>query len=91
MTGDHVILVSPLPGGWSVDCPITDGVLLFSSGARAEQAARKLGACLAGLGHDIQVAVHDRDGVLVGTAHYFPAQRRSPRSQDPDGSRFAVA
>jgi len=93
MPDGHMILVSPLPGGWSVDCSVTDNVLVFASGARAEQAARGLGVCLAGLGHDTRVAVHDRDGVLIGTAHYFPVQE--PSLQTPDsrsvGSEFALA
>jgi hypothetical protein len=93
MLEGHRILVSPVPGGWSVDCPVTDNVLVFASGARAEQAARSLGACLAGLGHDIRVAVHDRHGALIGTAHYFPLQQ--PDLQTPAsghiGSALAVA
>jgi hypothetical protein len=80
MPDGHMILVSPLPGGWSVDCPATDNVLVFASGARAEQAARSLGVCLAGLGHDIRIAVHDRHGALVGTAHYFPVEDPSLRA-----------
>jgi hypothetical protein len=83
-----MFLVSPVPGGWSVDCPATDNVLVFASGGRAEQAARNLGSCLAGLGHDIRVAVHDRHGVLIGTAHYFPVQE--PKFETPASRRLGA-
>ena len=72
MQDGQMILVMPVSGGWSVHCSLTNNDLMFFSGARAEQAARSLGACLAGLGHDTRVAVHDRYSLLIGTAHYFP-------------------
>jgi hypothetical protein len=79
MHDGHTILVMPVSGGWSVYCSFTDNVLMFTSGARAELAARTLGACLAGLCHDTRVAIHDRFGMLIGTAHYFPASKRESR------------
>jgi len=93
MTDGHMILVSPLAGGWAVECPMTENVLMFASGARAERAARNLGACLAGLGYDIDVAVHGRDGVLIGTAHYFPAEEPASATPAPHraGSSLAAA
>jgi len=67
----EIIRVGPVSGGWSVHCSVTGNTLMFSSGAQAERAARSLGACLARVGHDVQMSVHDRYENLVGTAHYY--------------------
>jgi hypothetical protein len=76
MEHGEVIRVDPVSGGWSVHCSATGNALMFSSGARAEQAARLLGACLARMGHDVRVSVHDRREILVGTAHYYATSRQ---------------
>ena len=71
----EIIRVAPVSGGWSVHCSVTGNALMFASGAQAEQAARSLGACLARLGHDVQMSVHDRHEILVGTAHYYASPK----------------
>jgi hypothetical protein len=67
---DHVISVLPVLGGWSVQAPITAQPLMFLSGRRAEEKAKSLGECLAKLGHDARVMIHDRRSTLVGTIRY---------------------
>ena len=71
MFGDQMIVVVPVEGGWSVQCPMTGQPLFFLSGAKAEANARKLGACIAGLGQDVRVMIHARDHQLVGTRTYL--------------------
>jgi len=71
MAGEQVIVVVPVEGGWSVQCSMIGQTLFFLSGARAEENARKLGACIAELGHDVRVMIHARDSTLVGTRRHF--------------------
>lgn len=71
MVGDQVIVVGPVDGGWSVQCSMIGQPLFFLSGAKAEESARKLAACIAELGQDVRVMIHDRDHGLVGTRSYF--------------------
>jgi hypothetical protein len=71
MMNDAIISVIPVDGGWSVLCSVVGQPLMFLSGSRAEQEARSLGKCLATLGHDAQVQVHDRRKTLIGTVRYF--------------------
>jgi hypothetical protein len=68
---DHVIKVTPVEGGWSVESALTSHPLLFFSGARAEAQARSLAEVVAKTGHDAQVVVHDRRNMLVGTVRFF--------------------
>lgn len=74
MSNRSMIRVTPVTGGWSVDCPIIDNVLMFTSGAHAERAARTLGASLAAVGYDMCVAIHDRHNELIGTIEYLADQ-----------------
>lgn len=79
MGQDRQIVVRPVAGGWCVDCEVAQG-LMFLSGARAEEKAKSLAACLAGLGSDVLLSVHDRLGGLVATRRYFgDAGRASAR------------
>jgi hypothetical protein len=71
MLCNQVIAVVPVEGGWSVECSMTGQPLFFLSGAKAEENARKLGACIAELGQDVRVMIHARDSALVGTRTYF--------------------
>lgn len=70
MGKDRQVIVRPIAGGWCVDCELTQE-LMFLSGARAEEKAKSLAACLAGLGSDVMLSVHDRLGGLVATRRYF--------------------
>jgi hypothetical protein len=71
MTGEQVIVVVPVDGGWSVQCSLTGQPLFFMSGAKAEENARKLAACIAELGQDARVMIHARDSSLVGTHRHI--------------------
>jgi hypothetical protein len=62
----RVIVVEPLASGWAVRQPSVDNSQVFASGAKAEDAARRLGARLAGAGLPAEIRVYLRDGVLGG-------------------------
>ena len=66
---NRIIWVSPLADGWTVRCAEFEP-LVFRSGRRAEAEAKRLAACLAGLGRSSQVRIHDRKMNLIGTANY---------------------
>ncbi|MFN3583140.1 hypothetical protein [Phenylobacterium sp.] len=72
MAYQRVIWVSPLAGGWTVRCAELEP-LVFRSGRRAEEQAKALADCLAGLGRDAQVRIQDRAMNLIG-AQDFPAR-----------------
>jgi hypothetical protein len=69
MSGQRIILVSPVAGGWAVACAGLEP-LLFRSGGRAEAQARRLAACLSRLGRAVQVRVLDRSRNVVGDQVY---------------------
>jgi hypothetical protein len=58
----HVISVQAAEGGWSVESNSTDNEMMFLSGAKAEQAARKLGEKLAADGQTAEIRIFLRDG-----------------------------
>jgi hypothetical protein len=62
----RVIVVEPFAHGWAVKQPSVDNTQEFASGAKAEDAARRLGARLAGAGHPAEIQVYLRDGALAG-------------------------
>ena len=64
------VTVTPSPGGWTLDCPAAGEPLMFLSGRQAELKARSMARCLAELGEEVQVVVHDRSGRLAGTLGY---------------------
>ena len=61
-----VIVVEPLAHGWAVKQPSVDNSQVFASGAKAEAAARNLGARLANAGVPAEIQVYLRDGALAG-------------------------
>lgn len=64
------VRVSPIQGGWRVQSAgLAD--LMFLSGARAEEKARNLAACLARCGIDVMLVIHDRASQVVGARRYF--------------------
>jgi hypothetical protein len=66
----QTVEVAPIAGGWVV---ITTGPcvpLVFLSGGRAEQQARRLATCFASLGDDVRLAVRDLSNAIVGTFFY---------------------
>jgi hypothetical protein len=62
----HVIVVEPFAHGWAVRQPSVDNSQVFKSGAKAEAAARSLGARLANAGKPAEIQVYLRDGALAG-------------------------
>jgi hypothetical protein len=68
--------VTPVDGGWRLLCPTT-GDLMFLSGGRAEQCARRTALLLAQLGLEVEVRIHDRFNALAGTIHYFADDNES--------------
>lgn len=86
MDNDRKITVRPVGGGWCVASSDT-AELMFQSGARAEEKARALAACLAELGSDVHLEVHDLSDQLVATRRYFGdtgAPERLGNSRLPD-------
>ena len=62
----RVIVVEPLAHGWAVRQPWVDNSQVFASGAKAEDAARRLGARLATAGVAAEIQVYLRGGALGG-------------------------
>ncbi len=62
----HVISVEPLADGWAVSQPAIENPQVFASGAKAEDAARRLGERLSQAGAASEIRVYTRDGLLAG-------------------------
>jgi hypothetical protein len=62
----NVIYVEPLADGWAIRQDEIVNPQVFSSGAKAEDAALRLAQRLAAAGHASEVQVYLRDGVLGG-------------------------
>ena len=63
----RVVSVWPAENGWEVRSDAIENDQVFSSGSKAETAARRLAVALAYAGEDVSVHVHLRDGALAGT------------------------
>jgi hypothetical protein len=61
-----VIVVEPFAQGWAVRQPSVNNSQVFVSGAKAEDAARRLGARLARAGLPAEIQVYLRNGALAG-------------------------
>ena len=68
------IVVEPMAQGWAVRQDNIDNPQVFNSGAKAEDAARRLAQRLARAGQSSEVDVYLRDGVLAGRFS-CPAER----------------
>jgi hypothetical protein len=68
--GPTLILVEPIGGGWCVSSRGACEAMVFLSGGRAEAEARLLARCLALVGHDVLVEIHDRTNRLAGRVSY---------------------
>jgi hypothetical protein len=70
MTEDLEITVAPVDGGW---CVQSAGMVetMYLSGARAEESAKALAACLARCGTDVNLVIQDRRAQVVGARRYF--------------------
>jgi len=62
----RVIVVEPLAHGWAVRQSSVDNSQVFASGAKAEDAARRLAARLAKAGMAAEIQVYLRGGALGG-------------------------
>jgi hypothetical protein len=62
----HLISVEPMDAGWAVKLGSLAEPMVFSSGGRAESAARELGERLSAAGEAAEIRIHDRRGALVG-------------------------
>ena len=62
----HVISVEPMAEGWAVSQPTIENPQVFASGAKAEDAARRLGESLRSAGASSEIRVYTRDGALAG-------------------------
>ena len=62
----RVIVVEPFAHGWAVKQPSVDNSQVFASGAKAEDAAMRLGESLANAGLPAEIQVYLRDGALAG-------------------------
>ncbi len=67
------ITVAPVGRGWVLRSSALGSEQFFSSGGRAEDAARSLAARVAGAGRDAELEIVLRDGALAGRLS-FPAQ-----------------
>jgi hypothetical protein len=61
-----VIVVEPFAQGWAVRQPSVNNSQVFVSGAKAEDAAKRLGMRLAGAGLPAEIQVYLRNGALAG-------------------------
>ena len=66
----QVISVEPLANGWAVRQDAVDNPQVFTSGAKAEDAALRLGARLAEAGDPTEIRIYLRDGALGGRFLY---------------------
>lgn len=62
----QVIAVEPVEGGWTMSPSLADNAQIFISGAKAEDAARRLGARLSNAGSAAEIRIFLRDGTLAG-------------------------
>jgi hypothetical protein len=62
----RVIVVEPFAHGWAVRQSSVDNSQVFASGAKAEDAAMRLGARLADAGQPAEIQVYVRGGALAG-------------------------
>lgn len=70
------VFVEPAGEAWAVRSALSDFPMFFSSGARAEHAARDLAHRLADAGEPVVLEVRLRDGARAGR-FLFPPRRPS--------------
>jgi hypothetical protein len=61
----HVISVTPTSAGWTVHGDGMAEEMVFTSGGRAEQAARRLAADLVQSGQIVELRIYLRDGSMA--------------------------
>jgi ApbE superfamily uncharacterized protein (UPF0280 family) len=73
----RIISVTPAAFGWSLRIDAQDSVLVFASGAQAEDAARRLACRLADAGEPAEILIRLRDGSLAGRLVTTPPETAS--------------
>ncbi|PXA95122.1 hypothetical protein DMC25_00315 [Caulobacter sp. D4A] len=74
-----LLLVEPSGDGWIVRGDFSDSPLTYSSGARAEQAARDLALRLAEAGEPVVLDIRLRDGGRAGRFLFPPHEAKTNR------------
>lgn len=78
------VKVAPVSDGWAVTCGAVENLMLFRSGAQAEDAARRLAQALAEAGEWAEIEVRMRDGARA--ARFIC----TPQGSDREGAQAAV-
>ena len=78
-----LINVRPTYMWWRLSCDPLIEPVYFSSGGRAERAARELAKRLNSSGHTVRVSIHDRTEQVVATALYFACITRDAGAGRP--------
>ncbi|MFC3069312.1 DUF2188 domain-containing protein [Phenylobacterium soli] len=68
----RILAVRPAAFGWSLRIDAQDGFQVFTTGAQAEAAARRLAHRLADAGEPAEVLIYLRDGSLAGRLRATP-------------------
>jgi hypothetical protein len=74
----QAITIVPSADGWAVKSDTFDSEMFFTSGAKAEAAARSLATRIAGAGEPVEIEIYLRDGALGGRYGFPPERPRIP-------------
>jgi hypothetical protein len=69
------VSVAPAGEGWAVSSDLIDNLMIFKSGAKAEDAAVRLGRAISVLGRPVQIRILLRDGGVVSKPVFSPLLR----------------
>lgn len=83
----NMIYVEPMADGWAVRQDLADNHQVFSSGAKAEDAAMRLAQRLARAGQPSEVQVYLRGGALAGRFACPALEGRDLAVSGADGRR----
>jgi hypothetical protein len=84
----RIISVRPAAFGWTLHIDENDAVLVYATGAQAEDAARRLAQRLAASGEAAEVAIYLRDGSLAATLRSIP---EAPAARSRAATRQSAA
>jgi len=73
----RIITVTPAAFGWSLRIDAQESVVVFATGAQAEDAARRLACRLADAGEPAEILIRLRDGSLGGRLIAAPPEGAS--------------
>lgn len=60
------VTVTPVDKGWAVHCDAIENPMIFRSGAKAEEAAKRLAQAWADAGERVELEIQLRDGERAG-------------------------